>query len=418
MNQKTHSVLTWCLLAVAVASAAIAAGGRVRGTVTDSSGAPLAKVTITLLGEGFTFEKVTTTNKKGEFKLAVSDAGRDYLVRVEKEGYATQEEPFQIPSGQVMDVSWTLHTLAEAAEQSEQLQTLQAKDKATKAYNEAAEAYNANDFEAAIAGFRGAIASNPNLVLAHAALGRVLLEEKRWGEARKAAEAFLVVSPDEPLALRTLYDSFWGAGDRENADKILQRLLAVEPGSAVAARIFNQGVAATKVHDYEAAKPAFEQAYELDPALYQALLPLAQIHYSKEEWQAAIDRVETYLEHDPSNARANIVRYLSYQELGDQETADRAFSELEKNSPVAAAEMFLRDGINFFNEGEIADAIEAVRTSIVLDATNPQAYHQLGLCYASAQENSNARAAFEKFLELAPDDPEASTVKEMLSYLK
>ena len=418
MNSKTQSVLIWSLLAAALASAAIAAGGRVRGKVTDSSGVPLAKVTITLLGEDFAFEKVTTTNKKGEFKLAVSDAGRDYLVRVEKEGYLTQEEPFQIPPGQVMDVAWTLHTLAEAAEQSEQMQALQAKDKATKAYNEAAEAYNAEDFEAAIAGFREAIESNPKLVLAHAALGRVLLEEKRWSEAREAAEAFLAVSPDQPLALQTLYDAFWGAGDKENADKTLQKLLAVEPGSAVAARIFNQGVAATTMHDYETAKRAFEQAYELDPTLHQALLPLAQIHYSKEEWQGAIDKAEKYLEHDPSNARANIVRYVSYQELGDQETADRAFSELKKNSPVAAAEMFLRDGVNFFNEGEIADAIEAVQTSIVLDATNPRAYHQLGLCYASAQENGNARVAFETFLELAPDDPEASTVKEMLSYLK
>jgi Flp pilus assembly protein TadD len=42
----------------------------------------------------------------------------------------------------------------------------------------------------------------------------------------------------------------------------------------------------------------------------------------------------------------------------------------------------------------------------------------LGLCYSSSGENSKARAAFEKFLELAPNDPEAGTVKEMLSYLK
>ncbi len=418
MNPLKRFVLAWCLVAATISSAAIAAGGSVRGKVVDSSGAPLARVRITLIGEDFAFEKATSTNKKGEFKLSVSDAGRDYVVRVEKDGYLTQEEPIKVPSGQVMDVAWTLHTLAEAAERSEQIQALQAKDKATKAYNKGAEAYNAKDVEVAIASFREATEANPNLELAHAALERVLLENQRWAEARAAAEAFLEVSPDQPLALQTVYDSYWGEGNREAAAEAMKRLLEVDSGGAVAARIFNQAVAATKSRDYEAAGHGFEQAYELDPALYQALLPLAQIHFSKQEWQAAIDKAEIYLEHDAGNARANIVRFASYQELGDQEAADRAFSELEKNSPGAAAEMFLRDGINFYNDGENAKAIEAVQDAIVLDATNPRAYHQLGLCYASAQENGKARAAFETFLELAPDDPEAGTVKEMLSYLK
>lgn len=388
-----------------------------RGVVTDSSGAALAQVTITLEGADFAFEKVTTTNKKGKFNLTVSDAGRDYVIRLEKDGYVTQEQPFKLSSGQVVDSEWLLFTEGEAAEQSSQLQALEAQDKATKAYNQGAEAYNAEDLEAAIAHFREAVDSNPNLDLAHAALARVLLETERWSEARAAAEALLKGNPDEPLGLQMLYDSYWGEGDKASADEVLQRMLVVDSGTAVAARIFNQAVAATKLNDYDAAARGFAQALELDPGLYQALLPLAQIHYSKSEWQAAIDKAEEYLGHDAGNARANIVRYLSYQELGNKEAADKAFTELEENSPLAAAEMFLRDGINFFNDGKIAEATEAVRISIALDPANPQAHHQMGLCYASAGENSKARAAFEKFLELGPDHPEAASAKEMLKYL-
>lgn len=417
MNRNKFT-LAWCVLAAFAASAAVAAGGSVRGTVADSNGAPLAKVTITLMGNGFDFEKKATTNKKGEFKLAVSDADREYLVRVEKEGYLTQEEPFEIPSGQAMSVDWTLHTMAEAAEQAEQIQALQAKDKATKAYNRAAEAYNAEDIEGAITGFREAIEANSGLAVAHAALGRIMLEKGRWAEARASAEAFLVVSPNEPLAWQTLYDAHWGEGNKEEAEKAMVKLLEFDSGSAVAARIFNQGVAATKTFDYDAAAAAFERAYSLDPSLYQALLPLAQIHSSKQEWQAAIDKAEQYLEHDKENPRANIVRYLSYQKLGDQEVAAQAFAELKSNSSVAAAQMFLRDGINLFNDGEIQGAIKSVETSVELDPSSPQAHHQLGLCYSSSGENAKARAAFERFLELAPEDPEAGTVREMLSYLK
>ncbi|MCP4202883.1 MAG: tetratricopeptide repeat protein [bacterium] len=417
MSSRIRLFFGCCLLAATLVSAAMATGGSARGVVMDSSGTPLAKVTVTLQGVDFAFEKVTTTNKKGKFNFTISDAGRDYVIRLEKDGYVTREQPFKLSSGQVVDSEWILNTEAEAAEQSKQLQALQAQDKATKAYNKGAEAYNAKDLEAAIGHFREAVNANPELEMAHAALSRVLLETERWGEARAAAEAFLAVAPDEPLALQILYDSYWGEGDKENADEVLKRLALLDSGTAVAARIFNQAVAAAKVDDYDAAARGFTQALEVDPGLYQALLPLAQIHYSKGEWQAAIDKAEEYLGHDAGNARANIVRYVSYQELGNKEAADEAFAELEQNSPLAAAEMFLRDAINFFNNGSIAEATEAVQTSVALDPTNPQAHHQLGLCYASARENGKARVAFEKFLELAPDHPEAASVKDMLKYL-
>lgn len=416
MNRIQRLALVLSLFA-AMSSSVFAAGSRLEGTVSDSSGLALAKVTITLFGED-DFEKATKTNKKGEFGLTVPDADREFTVRVEKEGFLTQEEPLEIPSGKVMKVEWKLRTAAEAAEREEKIEALQAKDAATKAYNAAADAFNANDVEGAIEGFREAIAANPQLEVAHAALGRVMLEEERWGEARAAAEAFLEVSPDEPLALQTLYDAYWGEGNREEAAKVMARLIEMDSGPAVAARIFNQAVAATKKFDYEAAARGFEQAYELDSSLYQTQLALAQIHYSKREWQEAIDKAEAYLAVDPSHPRANIVRFQSYRELGDDEAADLAFEELKENSPAAAAESFLRDGINLFNDGEIGKSIQAVEAAIVLDPEHAPAYHQLGLCYSSSGENTKAREAFEKFLELAPDDPEVGTVREMLSYLK
>lgn len=418
MSARKCFVLGWCLIAAAAGAAVFAEGAGLRGTVADSSGKPLAKVKITLQGEGFEFERATKTNKKGEFEFTLTEAEGSYRVRLEKEGFLTQDEPFEIPAGQVTTVNWTLYTAAEATQHAEQIQALQAKDKATKAYNAGADAYNEKDVDTAIAHFREAIEANPELDLAHAALARVLLENERWAEARAAAEAFLEVKPEEPLALQTLYDAYWGEDNKEEADKVLARLAAVQPGDAVAARIFNQAVAATRKQDYEAAAKGFEKAYELDSSLHQALLPLAQIHYSKSEWQGAIDRAEAYLEHDKANARAHIVRYLSYRELGNQEAAEAAFGQLSEGSPKAAAEMFLRDGINYFNDGAIPKSIEAVETSIKLDPENPKAHHQLGLCYSSSGENDKARAAFEKFLELAPEDSEAATVKEMLTYLK
>lgn len=418
MSSKIRTVLCGCLLLVTAISAAHAAAGRMKGQVGDSDGNPLADVTITVKAVNFDYEKVTTTKKNGKFAVTVTDANRDYVIRMEKQGYQSVEEPFKFEPSTVTDTSWVLLSEGEVADQSAQLAALEAKDEATKAYNRGADAYNAGDQQAAIGHFRAAVESNPKFDVGYAALARLFLETESYGEARGAAESFLEIKPGDPMGLQMLYDSHWGAGETEQANQILEQLIDLDSGPAVAARIFNQAVAATKKHDYALAERGFSRALEVDPGLFQAQLPLAQIYYADGKWQAAIDKAEAYLAHDAGNARANIVRYASYQELGDTAAADAAFEEIKSNSPEAAAELFLRDGTNFYNNGAIAEATQAVETSMALDPTNPQAYYQLGLCYASASRNSDAKANLQKFLEMAPDHPEAASVRDMLTYLK
>ena len=271
MSAYTRSILACCLLAALTASSALADGGALRGKISDSSGAPIAKVTVTLISTDSDFERVEKSNKKGEFSFAVPDAERKYTIRMEKEGYAPFEQPFELEAGQTIGGEWVLATEQEAAAASGKLLELEAMDQATQAYNRGVEAFNAGNDEDAIAALREALELNPELELAYASLTRILLLGKRWAEAREVAEAHLALKPEEPLALQSLYDSHWGEGNKDEADKVLERLLAVNTGGAVAARIFNQAVAATKAADYETAAQGFEKAYQLDPSLHQAL---------------------------------------------------------------------------------------------------------------------------------------------------
>ena len=43
--------------------------------------------------------------------------------------------------------------------------------------------------------------------------------------------------------------------------------------------------------------------------------------------------------------------------------------------------------------------------------------HVVGLDHLSKGENPDAKSALAKFIELAPDDPDAATAREMLNYL-
>ena len=424
-NKLRH--LSSCGLAVLLcASVAMAAAGRMKGIVADSAGNPLPGVKITMMAEGSDYKKTTTTKKNGKFTLTVTDGSQPYVVRVEKEGYNTAVEPFKFEGSEVMDVAWVLYTVEEAAAQAQQIQALAAKDKATKAFNQGAEAYNGGDVDGALTHFSEAVEHNPEFDVAHAALARIYLEKEDYEAARQSTEAFLALKPDDAVGLQMLYDAHWGAGNTEEAEEQLAKLIELGSTKAVAARIFNQAVAAVQRSQADPSKGAehlaraergFSKALELDGELFQARLPLAQMAFGRGDWQAALDMVEGYLEHDAANARANIVRYESYLELGDQAAAEAAFEEIAANSPTAAAEVFLRDGTNFYNNGQVPEATAAVETSLKLDDSNPQTHYQLGLCYVSAGRSAEAKEYLNNFLEMAPEHPEAASVKDMLTYL-
>jgi predicted Zn-dependent protease len=55
---------------------------------------------------------------------------------------------------------------------------------------------------------------------------------------------------------------------------------------------------------------------------------------------------------------------------------------------------------------------------VVLKPNDPAAQRELGYAALYANDNATAEAAFEKYLELAPDDPEAPLIKQQLKQIK
>lgn len=74
-------------------------------------------------------------------------------------------------------------------------------------------------------------------------------------------------------------------------------------------------------------------------------------------------------------------------------------------------------GIKLYNAGDLAGAREQFKKVLEIDAKHARAHYYLGLCLISTEENSAAKQHLRRFLELAPDDPEAQSAKQMLEFL-
>ena len=109
--------------------------------------------------------------------------------------------------------------------------------------------------------------------------------------------------------------------------------------------------------------------------------------------------------------------YQAYSGLGDAEKAGAAFDSLAAGDPKRVAKLFYDKGVQSFNAGAGAAAIESFERALAADPELAKAHFHLGIAQVNAGRTVAAKEHLRKFLEMAPDDPEAGTAREMLDYL-
>jgi len=410
-----HLITVAILLALLTSPVLWAAVAKLDGVVVDQESQPVRDAVVTVVGADGT-EFTATTNRRGKFQINVKDFAGEYTIRVVAATFATYEGPLALQEGRTLEMTIPLLTEEVAAKQRAEIAAVEARNKASRRYNEGAEKYNEGDLEGAIAAFQEAVAEEAEMAIAWGGLGRIYLEQERFAEAAAALENFDKHNPDQEPALLMLYDAYAGAGEADKAQALLDRLVADFPGGGVAARVFNLGVDAIKSQQLAVAGGHFETVLELYPEFYQAHINLAHIHRALGDWDKTLEQVDLFLGSEPGHPRSLALRYEALTNLGRAEEAEQALASLREAGPAEAAQLFHEQGVNLFNAGDVEGALSAFLAAIEVMPTHPRAHYRAGLCYASMQNNVQARAHLEKFIELAPEDGEVPTAREMLSY--
>jgi tetratricopeptide (TPR) repeat protein len=190
-------------------------------------------------------------------------------------------------------------------------------------------------------------------------------------------------------------------------------------GKNQAIAAYNEGVGLLRTNDLTGAAAKFEEAVKIDPTLAPAWAVLAEIYSDQNKHAEALAAADKYLEIEPGAARGLRVRYDAYLALGKTDQLDAALDELAKvdRTPDTAVRVVNR-GITHFNENRMPQAIQAFESALAIDPTLAKAEYLLGLSYVNADNKDKAREHLTKFLEMAPNDENAATAKEMLEFLK
>lgn len=277
------------------------AEGRIKGVVTDTHGTPIvgAKVILTC-PDIANFRRELTTNDKGGFATLIVDATREYLFRVEAQGYQPQES-MQKPKigGQTLEVNFALRSLQEiqAAEQQKALDQPGLKDA-----REGQELLEAGKTAEARAKFAAAVAAKPDMYQAWLALGDIDQKAGKNDDAIAAAEQCLHYKPEFPQCLALAMNATHAKGDKAAYDAYAKRYEVANPSDPTL--YYNQAVAFLNKGDDANARPLLEKALAANPEYPEAMFQLGMVCFRAGETAKAKELLQKFIKTAPDHKEA------------------------------------------------------------------------------------------------------------------
>ena len=207
-------------------------------------------------------------------------------------------------------------------------------------------------------------------------------------------------------------------GERLQPVKVKLKQAAGGGGSAelqaMAARAdaaYKEGRLADARAEYEA---LLAQRPDLAPTIHQ------QIGFTwvqEKQYQQALDHLELVLAAEPGNAQ---VRAIAAQAALEGRMLDKARALLAglDETQIQSADVFFNMGINFFNAGAVQDSIAYFGKALAKDPAHVDAYYRRALAYLGQGQVREAKADFQKVVELQPDGEMATMSKKALEQLK
>lgn len=380
----------------------------IRGTISSAEGGPIAGARIELMDAERVDRVVAeaTAGDDGRFRLDVERGlPGSFLLRVSAEGFDLLEGPVELAPGQEGEVSVELVPAGETAAQE-----------ATAAYNEGVRAFQEGDLDAAAERFEAALAADPEFARGHLGLAQVYLRRNQAAAAGLEVDLYLAAFPDDVDGHRLAFQIFRAAGDEEKAARELAALVAAGVGAEAAGDVYNDGVAALREGDREAALARFEKALELDPSLAAAARAIATVLYEDQRFAEAAATAGRLLERVPDDAGALKLRFVALEAAGDP-AADAALDAWAAADPEAAIEQVSEWAKEDFEADRREGAEKQLLRLLRLQPEVPETHYRLGLLYVGGGDETEAAKHLRRFLELAPEHPEAATARELLQAL-
>jgi tetratricopeptide (TPR) repeat protein len=176
--------------------------------------------------------------------------------------------------------------------------------------------------------------------------------------------------------------------------------------------------AAYQAGRFDEARAEYLKLLALRPDLAATINQQIGFTYVQEKQYAkAVEYLEKVVAADPTNAS---IRAIAAQAALEGRMLDKARELLAglDETKITSPDIFFNMGVNFFNAGETTDSIDYFGKTIKLDPAYVDAYYRRALACLGQGKTAEAKADFQKVLELQPDGEMATMARKALEQLK
>jgi tetratricopeptide (TPR) repeat protein len=246
-----------------------------------------------------------------------------------------------------------------------------------------------------------------------------IAEKESLGEYKEAADLLqktIQENPADPLRRWQHAQMLAKAGQGTEAIKEARKAIAIKPEMTGVRPKLSQWVFEDGATDEAIA--LLEKEKELDAANPDVYRRLGGVYHEAGRKDDEKKSVAKWAELAPDDPEALVALAGVKVSSNDFAAAEQIYRKLAEKDPANAYKMFYNVGLSIWNaKGDVNNAIAALRKSVELKPDYPNSHKMLGDCLLNLGKLAEARQAYQKFLDLAPGDPQAGDIKKTIQGL-
>ncbi|HEY0762051.1 MAG TPA: tetratricopeptide repeat protein [Pyrinomonadaceae bacterium] len=169
----------------------------------------------------------------------------------------------------------------------------------------------------------------------------------------------------------------------------------------------------------EKAADLYRQAIKARAAYPAAQVGLARVLMDLNQFKDAHAAIDAARRTRPSYAEASAVEGRIYREEAFGDDAIRSFRRAIREGGGVQPEAYVGLARVYEDKGQFAEAIVELKKALAqLSDSEPVIYQMIGAAYEKIEKPKDAVAAYEKYLQLAPNGSYAAAIRSILEQLK
>ena len=163
----------------------------------------------------------------------------------------------------------------------------------------------------------------------------------------------------------------------------------------------------------------YRDAIKLSPSNAAAHVGVARVLLDLTKFNEALDEIDAARKARPNYSEASAVEGRIHREEGNFDQAIRSFRRSIREAGGFQPEARVGLARVLEDKGQFAEAVVELRAAIdQLSDSEPVIYQMLGAAYEKLEKPKDAVAAYEKYLQLAPNGSYAAAIRSILEQLK